>query len=96
LFGAPQTPAQAPFGAPAAGGFGPQAGGFGGFGGAAAGAPGTMSVKFQATPLQEQGATAPLHFQVITAMTQYSAKSVEELRYEVCLFHPHAQCCVST
>ena len=55
-----------------------------------------MSVKFQATPLQEQGATAPLHFQVITAMAQYSAKSVEELRYEVCRFHPHAQCCVST
>jgi hypothetical protein len=29
-------------------------------------------------------------------MAQYSAKSVEELRYEVCRFHPHAQCCVST
>jgi hypothetical protein len=51
---------------------------------------------FWATPLQEQGATAPLLFQVITAMSQYSAKSVEELRYEVCRFHPHAHCCVST
>jgi hypothetical protein len=28
-------------------------------------------------------------------MAQHSAKSVEELRYEVCRFHPHAQCCGS-
>jgi GNAT superfamily N-acetyltransferase len=57
---------------------------------AGAAAAGTMSVKFQATQLQEHGATGSLRFQVITAMAHYQAKSVEELRYDVCLFPQHS------